>query len=64
MASLRGEVGWGQVVLMSFFFVEFRQRGRVPQAGLLVNKSNGGREAKVKETDPPWSQILLSPETA
>ena len=43
MASLRGEVEWGQVVLMSSFFVKFRQRGRVPQASLLVNKSNGGK---------------------
>lgn len=63
MASLRGEVGWGQVVLISSFFVKFRQRGRVPQAGLLVNRSNEG-EAKGKETDPLWRQILLSPETA
>ena len=54
-------MGWGQAVSISSFFVKFRQRGRVPQAGLLVNKSNG--EAKVKETDPLWSQILFSPET-
>ena len=58
-----GGSGMGTGCVNVFFFCKIQAEGQ-GSPGKPFSKQKQWGEAKVKETDPPWSQILLSPETA